>query len=868
MIFLGGCTIQNDTFVVNTPSYEVTIGDSFNLDIFVIGNAPLTIMNENPEIVTIEGLSVNAIAEGDAILIVGLEGISETFAIDITVHPLPIYVITGEQTIDVGEQSPYQLLIDDELALEVIWQVSDDTLATITSDGLLIALAAGKVEIEAMMDSDIVASTTVTILPIILPAFEFQTNTTALVCETRVLSIENHEPVTWDSSNTSVATINNSGEIHFVGVGAVTIRATSTAYPMQFVEQTIEVSDIINTSLLKIIVDPSIDQHPEQSIFYIGGVDYHRNVNIFPTIAQAIEEAILHTEIVLLGGTYNEDITIAKSSIKIVGPNKDKNPITQERDEEAILEGKIRIQDQVKELTLNGLCFTKGGTVTAEGQANTFTFINNVVKDTSVVATSWADGATYGTGFLLFVGGTKYSNNVIIENNHFSNLGDMGILLSNMDSFKIINNTFDGFSKDAIRMSNGIVNKSCQWVIMGNTFKNGEYNGIFFRTYGSKSPNIENIISIFDNTFIEVGKKTVQFSGAVSFRNYQEGLTTINMSYNHFEDCANYILLRNNAAVANQVRFKAFINYNTFIGLPSTYYLKNKNSTDTEASNPSNINMNHNFYGTDTTHPIALASHSSKFMGASSNEPLSSYDALLASPKVYGSNLVHLDSNPKMLSDENAIFSSSNQSIFTVNQEGIITPLKEGTAILTISKGTYTTTFPIIVGKSINIDYIHLLLQKALSEEGYREGTNNDTKFGTWYGLPNQAWCAMFVSWCSNQVGISTDIIPKYASVSIGMDWFKTRGLFQYKENYVPKAGDLIFFKSDGASHTGIVISCDGTTVYTIEGNTSDMVAKRSYTLLYSKITGYGLPEYPSYEGESFTFDISGATDGEGHSTR
>jgi hypothetical protein len=236
-------------------------------------------------------------------------------------------------------------------------------------------------------------------------------------------------------------------------------------------------------------------------------------------------------------------------------------------------------------------------------------------------------------------------------------------------------------------------------------------------------------------------------------------------------------------------------------------------------------------------------------MGASGEVTTITQEALASVPRVYGSNLVHIDTTPMVIAKEGVTFASNNLSLFTVDSTGVITPLQEGAGTLSVSNGTYVNSFPVVVGKSLNIDYIYLLLKTAYGEEGFHEGTNNDTKYGTWYGLPNQAWCAMFVSWCSNQAGISTTIIPKYASVSVGMDWFINKGLFQYKERYVPKTGDLIFFKSDGASHTGIVISCDGTTVYTIEGNTSDMVAKRSYPLMYSKITGYGLPEYPSYEG-------------------
>ena len=64
------------------------------------------------------------------------------------------------------------------------------------------------------------------------------------------------------------------------------------------------------------------------------------------------------------------------------------------------------------------------------------------------------------------------------------------------------------------------------------------------------------------------------------------------------------------------------------------------------------------------------------------------------------------------------------------------------------------------------------------------------------------------------------------------------------KEEYQPKAGDLIIFSSNGASHIGIVVRSDETTVYTIEGNTGNMVAQRSYPLMHEEITGYIVPDY------------------------
>ncbi len=55
----------------------------------------------------------------------------------------------------------------------------------------------------------------------------------------------------------------------------------------------------------------------------------------------------------------------------------------------------------------------------------------------------------------------------------------------------------------------------------------------------------------------------------------------------------------------------------------------------------------------------------------------------------------------------------------------------------------------------------------------------------------------------------------------------------------------LFDWNHDGSSdHVGIVESCDGTTVHTIEGNSGDAVKQNSYTVNSQSILGYGLVAY------------------------
>ena len=93
-----------------------------------------------------------------------------------------------------------------------------------------------------------------------------------------------------------------------------------------------------------------------------------------------------------------------------------------------------------------------------------------------------------------------------------------------------------------------------------------------------------------------------------------------------------------------------------------------------------------------------------------------------------------------------------------------------------------------------------------------------------------------------------------------GWGWLlRLRQLLQAKGQFHtsgPQPGDQIFFTKDGGKtmyHTGIVEKVAGGRVYTIEGNTSSAagvvenggcVQDKSYPLTYSKIGGYGRPDF------------------------
>lgn len=102
---------------------------------------------------------------------------------------------------------------------------------------------------------------------------------------------------------------------------------------------------------------------------------------------------------------------------------------------------------------------------------------------------------------------------------------------------------------------------------------------------------------------------------------------------------------------------------------------------------------------------------------------------------------------------------------------------------------------------------------------GYKEGPNNDTIFGTWYGLPNQPWCMMFLMHRFNEAGIKLPHVS--ASCSDMRIWYMNHRPTMVHNKTEPKVGDIMILNG----HTGIVYQIiNDYWFYTIEGNYSDKV--------------------------------------------
>ena len=133
------------------------------------------------------------------------------------------------------------------------------------------------------------------------------------------------------------------------------------------------------------------------------------------------------------------------------------------------------------------------------------------------------------------------------------------------------------------------------------------------------------------------------------------------------------------------------------------------------------------------------------------------------------------------------------------------------------------------------------------------------------------AWCAGFVSAVAIKLGL-TDIMPTEVGVGNMIELYRKLGRWQESDSYVPKPGDVIMYAwgdngvgncTSGASHVGIVVSCDGKTITVIEGNKDNAVGYREIAVNGRYIRGFGLPDYASKATENEPVSPAPATNKE-----
>lgn len=149
------------------------------------------------------------------------------------------------------------------------------------------------------------------------------------------------------------------------------------------------------------------------------------------------------------------------------------------------------------------------------------------------------------------------------------------------------------------------------------------------------------------------------------------------------------------------------------------------------------------------------------------------------------------------------------------------------------------------------------VLNVARSQIGFHEGASNENPYGIWYGVPNAPYCAIGLSWCFAQVGLSHLVsaqTPKgFHFNPAALHWFQMQGLIVNKMQMQP--GDLVMYDWNGDGVADHVEMCEAasplaggfTTIAFNTGNPNDPTKEgcwrvhRNYLFVIAVIR----PKYP-----------------------
>lgn len=768
-------------------------------------------------------------------------------------------------TFSVGEETFVSITSSTDIEIE--WTSSDPSIAKIDSDGIILFKSAGFVTITAtnVNDPSDVASVDFTVTEATVNNIIIYGDMSGSVGETLSFTYklepkECESELFWESENTDLVEVSQNGRIKLLAEGIATIKVTAVD------DGTFSTTFMIGIfNYDTVIVDASMEYADGEEVTYNGNT-YYAGFTYVKSLKAAVDAINEKGTIYVLKGKYSENITLKKNGVKIYGVNHENGSFELDDTKDSIVEKSIIVATNSKDIEIKGLTFEKEGNILLYGNNENILIANNKFIENGNGDVTW--NALKGFSCINFVADDFESNDITIINNYFKNIKCQGISLYLYKNLKITNNVFEDYALDAIREYYGEGLSSGQLLIRNNKFINGGYNGIYFNVYASYAASYEKIIAIYDNEFHNIGKNTDgQETYAINFNKFNGGTATISIKYNSFNNCINNIHLEETERTDLHKYLNAHISYNKFTGDSIQYLVNNELSK--------NVIFESNYAA--KANNSSLSNLSNLLVGTTdASQSMITLDEFNNAIRVYGKNTLNVNNETTyIIEDKEVTWLSANSSVVSIDSKGNAKALKEGTAYLCAYKnGDMITKIKVDVYDNMNVDYASLLVSIALGEEGYVEGSNNYTKYGVWYGekygkeFENGAWCAMFVSWCANQANISTSIIPEYALCSAGEQWFKRQDSFGLKGEYTPKTGDIVFFTSAGAGHTGIVVKCENGKLYTIEGNTSNMCAQRTYDLNYKTITGYGTPKYPVYTGEKIDFDVSSSTSGAGQTTQ
>lgn len=235
--------IEAESIILNKTELSIFAGESTELT-YIISPDSTTYKDvewtsDNSKTATVSNGIVAAVSPGVANIKVKIKNTNKEAVCQVTVNRVDVTSVSLDQTnIQITKNGTYQLIanINPSNATDktLIWSSSDTNIATV-NNGLVTGVLAGEAEISVKStDGQFVSTCKVNVIPVPVSGIMLNKKNISLIKGETSLLLANISPldaenmdVSWSSSNTNIATVDNYGNILALSEGTANITVTT-----------------------------------------------------------------------------------------------------------------------------------------------------------------------------------------------------------------------------------------------------------------------------------------------------------------------------------------------------------------------------------------------------------------------------------------------------------------------------------------------------------------------------------------------------------------------------------------------------------------------------------------------------------------
>lgn len=438
------------------------------------------------------------------------------------------------------------------------------------------------------------------------------------------------------------------------------------------------------------VADDDIAKMEAGSTYEYNGEKYVVGLTAFASINEAILYA---TETVYVAdGEYDEEVSITKSNLKLLGANAGINPNIATRKEESVLTNKLTLAKDVKNVTVSGLYFTLKAQFkcASKGGNDDIVFEYNVFDGEITTVSGYPNGGeimfnpTFG----------NYNKNLTVRNNRFLSTGGKTyhLFITNLEDLTVYGNYFEG-TYAQVYVDSIIFDDTANYgatgdlVIENNEFVNIAQYGIIFWDYFDI--NLKVVGNKFKNCGVD-GADDGYIRGAITLITTQSKATksTVLIEKNEMENVDTCVRIQYENQTADKI--EVTVKDNKFISWAEAEPITNNGL----GADPV-INAEYNYFGQEVS--------DANFKGVTSWA--NKYETIDAVPEYERADLVYVTDleitnkvstlpayseyriqysyKPDNATYTKIIFKSSDESVATVNDRGTIKVFGSGKVTIT-----------------------------------------------------------------------------------------------------------------------------------------------------------------------------------------